>query len=82
MLTPTQLRANLYQILNEVLETKNPIEILCKGQIIKLVPKTKLSKLSRLKPHPHFIQGDAEQFVHLDQMISVALRLRGHAQSY
>ena len=35
-ITPTQLRANLYKVLDQVIETQQPIAINRNGQIIKI----------------------------------------------
>ena len=66
--TPTQLRANLYKLLDKVLETHQPIEILCKEQIVKLVaePTKSRSKLANLKAHPGTLLGDPDSIVHMD----------------
>jgi hypothetical protein len=65
--TPTQLRENLYKILDQVIETQQPIEILRKGQIVKLVAEQagNHNKLSNLKAHPNFICTDPDTFVEL-----------------
>lgn len=40
-LKPTQLRKNLYKLLDQVIETQNPIEINRNGHIVKLVVEQK-----------------------------------------
>ncbi|MDA9272279.1 type II toxin-antitoxin system Phd/YefM family antitoxin [bacterium] len=67
-ITPTQLRANLYKVLDQVLETHQPIEILRKGQILKLIIEDKQHhrKLTNLEPHPDAILGDPNDFVDAD----------------
>ena len=67
-ITPTQLRANLYRILDTVIETQQSIEIIRKGKILKLIPERKKSKskLAHLKPHPGTIRGNPESLVHID----------------
>ncbi len=64
-LTPSRLRADLYRILDRVLETGKPVEILRKGRILRIVAEPE-GKLDLLKPHPDFIQGDKEELVHMD----------------
>lgn len=66
--TPTQLRANLYKLLDQVIATHKPIEILCKGQIVKLViePKKTRGKLSNIKAHPGTLCVDPDSIVHMD----------------
>ena len=67
-ITPTQLRANLYKVLDEVIKTQQPIEINRNGQIIKLVLEEKKNrgKLINLKPHPKTLAGDPDDIVHMD----------------
>ena len=64
-LTPSRLRANLYRVLDRILETGAPVEILRKGRRLRIVPETG-GKLDLLKPHPDFIKGDREELVHMD----------------
>jgi len=61
--TATELRSNIYKLLDEVLETGVPIEISKGGQTLKIVPSEPVDKLKNLKPHPDFINGDPEDFV-------------------
>lgn len=68
-LSLTQLRANIYQIVDEVIRTGESIEIERRGKIVKIVAvKSAQSKLSRLKKHPGTIIGDPEDLVHMDWM--------------
>lgn len=63
--TPSRLRANLYRILDRVLETGTPVEIRRKGHRLRIVPE-RSGKLDLLKPHPDFIRGEREDLVHRD----------------
>lgn len=65
-LSLTEFRANLYKIVDQVIETGVPIEIERKGIKIRLVPEKKKSKLERLVKHPGAIKGDSESLVHID----------------
>lgn len=68
-ITPTELRSNLYKLLDQVLETQQPIEIIRKGKTLRLsvIEKTTNShKLAHLKPHPHTISGDPEDIINVD----------------
>jgi len=65
-MTPSRLRANLYRILDQILETGAPVEILRKGRRLRIVPPEQGGKLDLLKPHPGFIKGDPEDLVHMD----------------
>jgi Antitoxin Phd_YefM, type II toxin-antitoxin system len=62
---PSQLRANLYRLLDRVLKTGEPIEIERAGKRLLLVPKEMKSKLDNLVKRD-VIVGDPEDLVHLD----------------
>lgn len=67
--SPTQLRENLYKILDEIISSREPVEITRKGYVIKLVLSEEPSpkKLSALKPHPGTIlSNDPESIIHMD----------------
>lgn len=65
----TELRANLFGVLRQVITTGKPVDLEWKGQHLQIVPKETLqqsSKLARLRPHPEVVSGDPESIVHLD----------------
>ena len=62
----TTLRADLYGILDRVLETGEPALVERKGKQLLIVPAAPASKLSRLEKRPGFITGDPRDLVHLD----------------
>jgi len=64
-ITTSELRGNIYRLLDQVLETGQPLEIERKGKIIKIVPADKSTKLDRLVKHD-CLKGDMEDIVHLD----------------
>jgi antitoxin (DNA-binding transcriptional repressor) of toxin-antitoxin stability system len=64
--TASQLRQNVYRLLDEVLDSGIPLEIERRGKLLRVVPVPQPNKLSRLVPHPQAIVGDPEDFVHLD----------------
>lgn len=64
-ITTTQLRSNLYKILDKVLETGRPITVERKGQVLSIVPPQKRRKLDALKKHDCIV-GDPEDLVHCD----------------
>jgi antitoxin (DNA-binding transcriptional repressor) of toxin-antitoxin stability system len=64
-ITASQLRQNIYQILDRIIEKGEVVEIKRKGTIIKLVPETKKSKIERLKEN-HFSNEPAEAFESID----------------
>ena len=60
------LRADLYRLLDRVLETGVPLEVERNGQTLRISPVPTGRRLDRLKPHPGAITGDPEDLVHLD----------------
>jgi hypothetical protein len=63
--TPSKLRENIYGILDQVLETGTPVEVIRKGKILKIVPEAKPDILSKLKKRNSLV-GDPEDIVHMD----------------
>ena len=63
--TASKLRENIYVILDQVLETGTPVEVIRKGKVLKIVPEQKPDKLSRLKKRKCIV-GDPEDLVHMD----------------
>jgi prevent-host-death family protein len=62
----TKLRANLYEIVDRVIETGMPVEIERKGERVRLAPAKRQAKLQKLVKHPKTIVGDPEDIVHMD----------------
>jgi prevent-host-death family protein len=67
-LTASQLRADIYRILDQVAETGIPVEIVRRRRRLKIVPaeESKTRKLDRIKPRPKALVGDPESLVHMD----------------
>jgi len=65
MISATQLRQNIYKVLDEILKTGIPVEVKRRGEVLRIVPKKKVSKLEQLKKH-ECINGDPEGLVHMD----------------
>ena len=63
--TASVLRKNIYQLLDEVLETGKPLDVQRKKGTLKIVPEQPSAKLARLKKR-NCIQGDPEELVHSD----------------
>ncbi len=63
---PSALRQNLYNYLDQVLETGKALRIKRKGGVLKIVPEEKKDIFSRLRPHPDAILCDPEELVHMD----------------
>jgi antitoxin (DNA-binding transcriptional repressor) of toxin-antitoxin stability system len=64
--TASELRQNIYRLLDEVLASGEPLEIERKGQRLRIVPVTEGSRLDRLTPHPGAISGDPDDLVSID----------------
>lgn len=66
--TASQLRANIYRILDQVAETGVPVEIVRRRRRLKIVPADDAQprKLDRITPRPKVLVGDPEDLVHLD----------------
>lgn len=62
----TELRADLYKIVDRVIATGIPVEIDRNGVKVFLVPERKKSKIDNLIGHPGTIVGDPEDIVHMD----------------
>jgi Antitoxin Phd_YefM, type II toxin-antitoxin system len=62
---PSQLRENIYRILDQVLDTGVPVEIERNGKLLRIMPVEKRSKLDNLKPRPYLL-SEAEDLVHVD----------------
>lgn len=65
-ITASDLRNQIYRLLDQVLETGVPLEIERRGQILLISPKDPVSKLDRLPRREEVIRGDPEDLVHLD----------------
>ncbi len=64
-LTASKLRENIYRILDEILETGNPVEIERRGQRLKIIPENPTKKLDRLIKRS-YLKVDPEEIVHND----------------
>jgi len=61
----SKLRANIYRILDQVLETGVPVEIERRGKLLKIVCEEPPSKLERLRSRD-YLRTAPEELVHLD----------------
>ncbi len=65
-LSASKLRANVYRLLDEVLETGKPLEIERNGRTLLITPKEKESIWERLPRREGFIVGDPDDLIHID----------------
>ena len=63
--TASQLRQDIYQLLDRVIETGQPLEIERKGRRLRIVSAEPVSRLARL-PKRKCIKGDPEKLVSID----------------
>ena len=63
--TPTELRANIFRLLDEVLKTGIPLEVTKGGKKLRIVSVERKDKFQNLVSRPHVIQGDPEQLVEI-----------------
>lgn len=64
--TASELRRNVYRLLDEVLASGVPLEVERKGRRIQITAVPQRSKLDDLVPHPDYIVGDPDDLIHID----------------
>ena len=62
-ITPTELRSNLFNLLDELLNTGIPIEIKRGNKKLRIMPVEKVDKFQNLISRPKVINGDSETLV-------------------
>jgi len=72
-ITPTELRKNIYKVLDEVLATGIPVEITRKGKTLKIIPSEDVDKLRNLSRRTDFIMGNSDDLpeIHWDDEIKL-----------
>ena len=65
MIKPSHLREDIYNLLDQVIETGVPLEIKRNGKVIKIMLDKKASKLSNLKKRV-VLSTNPEFYVHVD----------------
>ena len=74
-ITVTELRGNIFKLLDEVLRTGVPIEVNKGGKKLKIVPAESSNKLRNLISRPDVINGDPEEIVDISWEREVNLDL-------
>ena len=64
-ISASKLRQDIYNILDDALQTGVPVEVLRKGKLLWIVPEERPSKLSRLKKRD-IVVGDPDDLVEMD----------------
>lgn len=65
-ISASELRQNVYRLLDAVLENGVPLEVERGGRRLRIMAVDGPRKTARLTPHPGTIVGDPEDLVHLD----------------
>ncbi len=67
-MTLTELRKNLYAVIDDLLSTGGSLEIQRRGRTIVIAPKSGSSKLERLEKHAgrKALIGNPDDIVHMD----------------
>lgn len=73
--TTTELRANIYNLLDEVLESGIPLEVRKADGRLIIMPVEKVDKLRNLIRRPDVIEGDPEDLVDISWEHEVNLDL-------
>jgi prevent-host-death family protein len=64
-ITASRLRENIYRVLDGVIETGRPVEIVRRGKVLRIVPEKPVSKLANLKKCDCFV-GDPDDIIGMD----------------
>ena len=62
----TDLRKDIYKILDRVLESGVPVEVERNGKLLRIVPIDAKPPIERLRPIPDLIVGDPALLEHVD----------------
>lgn len=65
-ITASKLRANVYRLLDQVLETGQALEIERRGKTLLISPKENVSIWDRLPRREGAIVGDPDELIHVD----------------
>lgn len=66
VVTPSQLRSDVYRLLDRTLATGQPLQVKRKGRLLQIVPVAKGKKMDRLVQRPGTIIGSPDDIVHMD----------------
>jgi hypothetical protein len=73
--TPTELRRNIYKLLDKVLDTGIPLEVKKGDRTLRIEPVEKVDKLQNLVHRPDVINGDPDELVEISWEDEVNLDL-------
>lgn len=63
MVTASQLRQDVYRLLDDVLATGEPLEIRRNGRTLRVIPDQPISRIDLIRPNLDLIVGDPEDLV-------------------
>lgn len=72
-ITVTELRGNIYKLLDEILATGIPLEINRGGRKLTITPVEPVDKFANMEFRPDIINGDPEDLVHMEWEYNVDL---------
>jgi len=64
--TASALRANIYRLLDQVLESGEPLIIERHGRRLRIIAEPSARDFANLPSHPGAIVGDPDELVHMD----------------
>ena len=65
-ISATELRANLYRILDLVAKSGETVEIVRNGKVLKIIPGSPPDKMKNLVKRQGYLKCDPDEIVHLD----------------
>lgn len=65
-ISASELRADIYKLLDEVIETGEPLEVERKGVVLRIAPVDRGSRLEHVRGNPGLIVGDPDELTHMD----------------
>ena len=74
-ITPTELRGNIYQILDDILNTGVPVKISKGDRKLIITPLESTDKLRNLRKRKHVVKGNPEDLVNITWANEVNLDL-------
>lgn len=72
-ITVTELRSNIYNLLEEVLVTGVPLEVTKGGRKLHITPVEPVDKFANMVFDPDVVNGDPEDLVHIEWEYNIAL---------
>jgi antitoxin (DNA-binding transcriptional repressor) of toxin-antitoxin stability system len=64
-ITVSKLREDIYRILDQVLESGEPVVIRRRGKLLRIIPGEQPRQLP-LRSRPEFLRCDPEELIHVD----------------